>query len=102
MLYRAVMDTTRNKALEAWMDEHGHSSNSLAEAVNTALEQPHREARQKMGASVRDWKSGRVRWPKAATRRALEEVTGLPAIALGFVPRGRTSSTRAPRSRRTP
>lgn len=37
--YRACMNATRNEALEAWMVEHGHSSNSLAEAVNRALEQ---------------------------------------------------------------
>ena len=42
------------------------------------------------GSSVRGWKAGRVTWPKAATRKALEEVTCLPAAALGFIPRGIT------------
>ncbi|MFJ2566568.1 XRE family transcriptional regulator [Streptomyces sp. NPDC087568] len=89
------MDATRNEALEAWMKEHGYSSNTLAEAVNRALEQLTGRTGGLDGSSVRGWKAGRVRWPKSATRRALEDVTGLPATALGFVPRGRTQSTPA-------
>ncbi|MEW1569688.1 XRE family transcriptional regulator [Streptomyces sp. NPDC093509] len=89
------MNPTRNEALVAWMDEHGHSSNSLAEAVNRALEQLTGRTGGLDGSSVRDWKAGRVQWPKSATRRALEAVSGLPATALGFVPRGRASSTQA-------
>ncbi|MFF1276994.1 XRE family transcriptional regulator [Streptomyces marokkonensis] len=89
------MNTTRNEALEAWMDEHGYSANSLAEAVNRALERLTGRLGGLDGSSVRDWKAGRVRWPKSATRKALEDVTGLPATALGFVPRGRTPSTPA-------
>ncbi|MFI1438680.1 XRE family transcriptional regulator [Streptomyces fructofermentans] len=89
------MNATRNEALGAWMDEHGYSSNSLADAVNGALEQVTGRAGGLDGSSVRDWKAGRVRWPKSATRKALEAVSGLPATALGFVPRGRTSSSPA-------
>ncbi|MEU9882898.1 XRE family transcriptional regulator [Streptomyces phaeochromogenes] len=86
------MDTTRNTVLEAWMAEHGYSSNSLADAVNRALGQLTGRPGGLDGSSVRDWKAGRVTWPKSATRKALEDVSGLPAIALGFVPRGRPSS----------
>ncbi|MFF3313147.1 XRE family transcriptional regulator [Streptomyces sp. NPDC002952] len=89
------MDATRNTALEAWMEEHGYSSNSLADAVNGALEQLTGHCGGLDGSSVRDWKAGRVRWPKSATRKALETVSGLPATALGFVPRGRSSSAPA-------
>ncbi|MFD5570640.1 XRE family transcriptional regulator [Streptomyces cadmiisoli] len=89
------MNTTRNEALEAWMDEHGYSSNSLAEAVNGAVERLTGRLGGLDGSSVRDWKAGRVRWPKSATRRALEEVTGLHATALGFKPRGRAPSNPA-------
>ncbi|WP_369276004.1 XRE family transcriptional regulator [Streptomyces sp. R11] len=96
------MDTTRNTILEAWMDEHGYSSNSLADAVNRALEQLTGRTGGLDGSSVRDWKAGRVRWPKSATRRALEDVSGLPAIALGFVPRGRTPSNPAPPQQEDP
>ncbi|MFJ8001896.1 XRE family transcriptional regulator [Streptomyces sp. NPDC096310] len=85
------MDATRNTALELWMAEHGHSSNSLADAVNGALERLTGRAGGLDGSSIRSWKAGRVKWPKSATRKALEDVTGLPAIALGFIPRGRTS-----------
>lgn len=77
------------------MGEHGYSSNSLAEAVNRALERLTGRTGGLDGSSVRDWKAGRVRWPKSATRRALEDVSGLPATALGFVPRGRTPSAPA-------
>jgi len=78
------------------MTEHGHSSNSLADAVNTAVERLTGRPGGLDGSSVRGWKAGRVRWPKSVTRRALEDVSGLPAVALGFVPRGRPSSVPAP------
>lgn len=78
------------------MKEHGHSANSLAEAVNTAAEQLTGRTGGHDGSSVRAWKSGRIRWPNAVTRKALELVTGLPATELGFVPRGRAQSTPAP------
>ncbi|WP_338684822.1 XRE family transcriptional regulator [Streptomyces acidiscabies] len=83
------MNCTRNVVLEAWMAEHGYSSNRLADAVNKAVEQLTGRPGGLDGSSVRDWKAGRVKWPKSATRKALENVTGLPAVALGFVPRGR-------------
>ncbi|MFD5751659.1 XRE family transcriptional regulator [Streptomyces sp. NPDC127033] len=91
------MDATRNTVLEAWMAEHGHSSNSLADAVNGALERLTGRPGGLDGSSIRSWKAGRVKWPKSATRKALEDVTGLPAVALGFVPRGRTPLTPPPR-----
>lgn len=78
------------------MTEHGYSSNSLADAVNRAVEQLTGRVGGLDGSSVRAWKAGRVAWPKSATRTALEDVTGLPAVALGFVPRGRPSPTPAP------
>lgn len=77
------------------MTEHGYSSNSLAEAVNRAIERLTGRPGGLDGSSVRAWKAGRVTWPKSAARKALEGVTGLPAIALGFVPRSRPSSTPA-------
>ncbi|MGO4418181.1 XRE family transcriptional regulator, partial [Streptomyces sp. MCAF7] len=82
------MDPTRNTALEAWMTEHGHSSNTLARELNSALEQITGKPGRFDGRTVRDWKSGRVRWPNSATRVALEAVTGRSAVDLGFVPRG--------------
>lgn len=78
------------------MKEHGHSANSLADSVNKTLERITGRAGGLDGSSVRAWKAGRVRWPKSATRKALEEIAGLPVTALGFVPRGRTPSTAEP------
>ncbi|MEU6680874.1 XRE family transcriptional regulator [Streptomyces sp. NPDC046925] len=90
------MDTTRNQLLEAWMYEHGHSSSTLAGALNSALERLTGRPGRFDGRTVREWRSGRARWPHAATRRALEDVTGLSPAALGFVPRGRAPSAPAP------
>ncbi|MGW8975462.1 XRE family transcriptional regulator [Streptomyces platensis] len=90
------MDTTRNQALTAWMAEHGYSSNTLADAVNRAVGDLTGRTGGLDGSSVRDWKAGRVRWPKSATRAALEKVTGLPVTALGFMPRGRAAPAPAP------
>ncbi|UQA97477.1 tetratricopeptide repeat protein [Streptomyces halobius] len=90
------MDTTQNLALVEWMDRNGHSANSLAKALNSARERLTGAPGRFDDKSVRDWRSGRVRWPNALTRRAFEDVTGLPATALGFVPRSRTPSTPAP------
>ncbi|MFC9029183.1 XRE family transcriptional regulator [Streptomyces arboris] len=96
------MDAIRNTVLEAWMTEHGYSSNSLADAVNRAVEQLTGHGGGLDGSSVRAWKAGRVTWPKSAARKALEVVTGLPAVALGFVPRGRPSPTPAPSQQEEP
>lgn len=79
------------------MAEHGYSSNSLADAVNRALGDLTGRPGGLDGSSVRDWKAGRVTWPKSATRKALEDLSGLPAVALGFVPRSRPSPGPAPR-----
>lgn len=84
------------------MTEHGYSSNSLADAVNRAVEQLTGRVGGLDGSSVRAWKAGRVTWPKSATRTALEVITGLPAVALGFVPRGRPSPTPAPSQQEEP
>ncbi|MFJ4418779.1 XRE family transcriptional regulator [Streptomyces sp. NPDC088925] len=83
------MQGARNVVFETWLTEHGYSSATFAEAVNNAVERLTGRPGGYDGAAVRDLKAGRVRWPKAVTRAALEEVTGLPTTALGFVPRGR-------------
>lgn len=89
------MNAIRNTVLETWMTEHGYSSNAFADAVNSAVERLTGRLGGLDGASVRAWKAGRVTWPKSVTRKALEDVTALPAVALGFVPRGRHSSAPA-------
>ncbi|MFG3207346.1 XRE family transcriptional regulator [Streptomyces sp. NPDC048192] len=86
------MATTRNEALVRWMQDHGHSANSLSRELNAALEEITGRPGRFDGKAVRDWRAGRVQWPNAATRAAFKRVTGLEAPALGFVPRGRTPS----------
>lgn len=78
------------------MKEHGHSSNSLADAVNQAIGEVTGKVGGIDGSQVRDWKAGRVRWPKATSRAGLEKVAGLSAVDLGFVPRRRASPTTVP------
>ncbi|WP_353946460.1 hypothetical protein ABII15_35900 [Streptomyces sp. HUAS MG91] len=90
------METTRNEALEAWMSDHGYSSNSLAKEVNSGLERLTGKLGKCDGRQVREWRAGRARWPNVATRTVLEELSGRTAVELGFVPRGRPSSTAAP------
>ncbi|MFD3514877.1 XRE family transcriptional regulator [Streptomyces sp. NPDC058657] len=89
------MNAARNMALEAWMDEHQYSANGLAKEANTALEHLTGKPGTYDGRQVREWRSGRVRWPNAATRTVLEHLSGRSATDLGFVPRGRTSPTAA-------
>ncbi|MFC8008545.1 hypothetical protein ACFUCH_36085 [Streptomyces olivaceus] len=76
------MDTTRNEALEAWMEDHQHSSNSLAKAVNEALEDLTGKLGTYDGRHVREWRSGRFRWPNTATRKVLEDISGMSAVDL--------------------
>ncbi|MGW6605409.1 hypothetical protein [Streptomyces sp. NPDC055036] len=83
------MSSTRNDVLSAWMSEHQMSSNALAEKVNQVIGELTGKMGGLDGSDVRGWKAGRVRWPKSATRAALEQITGLAATDLGFVRRGR-------------
>ncbi|GAA2683492.1 hypothetical protein [Streptomyces lunalinharesii] len=68
----------------------------LRDLLNTAIENFTGRPGRFDGRTVRDWRSGRVRWPNAATRAALEDVTGLEAEALGFVRRTRTAAAAIP------
>lgn len=90
------MSSTPNKVLIAWMSEHQMSSNALAEKVNEAIGELTGKIGALEGSQVRNWKAGRVRWPKSATRAALEKITGLTAVNLGFVPRGKAALTTQP------
>lgn len=68
------------------------SAVELADAVNDAIG----EFTCKKGATgdrtVFRWLSGENQWPQERQRRGLEMVTGLPVLALGFVPRGKSKS----------
>lgn len=95
-VYSVVMEAARNRALEAWMADQQYSANGLAKAANAAVEHIAGRPGTYDGRHVREWRAGRVRWPNAITRRALEYISGRTAADLGFVPRGTTSSTAAP------
>lgn len=78
------------------MEAHGHSSSSFAQAVSKAKEALTGSPGTYDGRIVRDWKAGRVRWPNAVTRAAIQHLTGLDPVRLGFVPRGRNEAVEAP------
>ncbi|MER6480892.1 XRE family transcriptional regulator [Streptomyces filamentosus] len=90
------MGVARNVALEEWMKERGYSSNDLAKEVNSRLEELTGKVGTYDGRRVRDWRAGRVRWPSAATRRILADLSGKPPTALGFIPPSRTPRAAAP------
>jgi tetratricopeptide (TPR) repeat protein len=90
------MEPRRNVLLETWMADHGHSSQSLADAINTEVGRLTGRHGGYDDAGVRALKAGRIRWPNAVTRKALEAITGLSPLALGFAPRSRTPHPEGP------
>ncbi|MCX4546593.1 XRE family transcriptional regulator [Streptomyces sp. NBC_01565] len=87
------METARNTLLATWMEDQQLSARALADLVNREVG----EITGRLGglddSSIRAWRSGRVRCPKSVQLRALENVSGRPAAALGFVRRSRTPGT---------
>ncbi|MEU1630375.1 hypothetical protein ABZ746_34805 [Streptomyces sp. NPDC020096] len=90
------MSTGRNLALIAWMTEHQISSRELAEQVNDAVGELTGRRGGLDDSSIRAWRRGAVRCPKAAQLRALEMVTGRTAVDLGFACRGQPPGSTAP------
>ncbi|MFH8573051.1 XRE family transcriptional regulator [Streptomyces sp. NPDC017993] len=91
------MAWSRNDALAAWMTEHEIAAPHLAELVNEAMSRVS-GCRGNVGErTVFRWLSGESRWPQERIRRGLEDVTGLPATHLGFVPR--VGTAKAPTAR---
>ncbi|MFJ2262834.1 twin-arginine translocation signal domain-containing protein [Streptomyces sp. NPDC087844] len=77
-----------NEALNSAMRERGLTQVELADAVNVRL-----DASGNVGTvsdrTVRNWLTGKSRWPHFRQRLALEAVFGCTARALGFSPPGR-------------
>lgn len=71
------------------MSEQGMSVRELADAVNDAIGQLTGRPGATSERTVYRWLSGQNRWPQARQRKALENVTKLSAVRLGFVPRGK-------------
>ncbi|MFB7043256.1 hypothetical protein [Streptomyces sp. NPDC056294] len=84
------MAENRNDSLAAWMTARQMSATELADAVNKAIGAFTGRTGVTSERTVFRWLSGESRWPQELQRRGLESVTGLPATALGFVPRGKS------------
>ena len=87
------MDRQRNRQLEHLLAEHGYSHTGLADEVNKACAEIFGRSSDCTDRHVRRWISGEVRWPWTRYLLALQQIFGLPAEAMGFVPRGRNSAT---------
>lgn len=72
------------------MTGHQMSAAELADAVNDAIGEFTGKKGTTSERTVFRWLSGENQWPQERQRRALEIVTGLPILALGFVPRGKS------------
>ncbi|MGA4941123.1 helix-turn-helix domain-containing protein [Streptomyces cinereoruber] len=77
-----------NERLDSAMQERGLKQHELADAVNTHLIDNGHEGT--VGdRTVRNWLTGRTRWPHPRQRKALEAVFGCAAEELGFHPPAR-------------
>lgn len=92
-----------NQILKARMAESGFTQAELAETVNADLRAAGYEGTVS-DRTVRNWLTGKSRWPHHRQRAALEAVFKCPVTELGFAPRGgdssRTASPEAPVHRR--
>ena len=82
----------RNRPLERLLTGHGYSHTGLAAAVNLVSEEITGRPGDCTDRRVRCWISGEVRWPSIRYLLALQQIFGMPAEAMGFVPRGRDSA----------
>lgn len=76
-----------NQYLKARMAEAGFTQAELADAVNADLHAAGYEGTVS-DRTVRNWLTGKTRWPHRRQREALEAVFNRPVTELGFVPRG--------------
>ncbi|WP_329382425.1 helix-turn-helix transcriptional regulator [Streptomyces sp. NBC_01716] len=75
-----------NQSLKHRMAEAGFTQAELAEVVNADLRAAGYEG-SVSDRTVRNWLTGKTRWPHRRQRAALEAVFQCPAVELGFVPR---------------
>ena len=75
-----------NEGLISAMHEAGFKQAELAEAVNEHL-RSHGCEGTVSDRTVRNWLTGKTRWPHPRQRQALEAVFGCTAEELGFRPR---------------
>ncbi|MEU6059783.1 helix-turn-helix transcriptional regulator [Streptomyces sp. NPDC047097] len=84
-----------NDILRARMADGGLTQTELAEAVNADLRAAGYEGTVS-DRTVRNWLTGKSRWPHQRQRAALEAVFDCPVTELGFAPRGGCSSSEPP------
>jgi transcriptional regulator with XRE-family HTH domain len=87
-----------NEVLRAAMREAGFTQEELANALNETLITAGHEGAVS-DRTVRNWLTGKSRWPRTKQRGALAGVLGRPAEELGFIPPGTTEDN--PLQRRT-
>ncbi|MER7990151.1 XRE family transcriptional regulator [Streptomyces noursei] len=78
----------RNIRLEKAMQQRKLLQRELAELVNDEIEALTGKRGIVNDRTVREWLSGKIRWPQAVRRIALEAVFECPSTELGFIPRG--------------
>ncbi|MBB1254159.1 XRE family transcriptional regulator [Streptomyces sp. OF3] len=81
---------TGNKSLRRRMAEVGLTQVELAESINRDLRAAG-YAGTVSDRTVRNWLTGKTRWPHRRQRAALEALFDCPAIELGFAPRDKTT-----------
>ncbi|MEV8406424.1 helix-turn-helix transcriptional regulator [Streptomyces niveus] len=82
-----------NQSLKRRMAEAGFTQAELAEVVNADLRAAGYEG-SVSDRTVRNWLTGKTRWPHRRQRAALEAVFNCPPVELGFIPRrGEASSS---------
>jgi len=74
---------TPNLVLRGWRETHGLTRPQMADALNDtpAAHDAQLICHPKL---IAKWETGEIRWPRAPYRRALHQLTGHPATALGF------------------
>ncbi|MFE2634062.1 helix-turn-helix domain-containing protein [Streptomyces scopuliridis] len=81
-----------NQKLMSRMDEAGFTQNELAEAVNAYLRALGHDGTVS-DRTVRNWLTGKTRWPHSRQREALETVFNCRITELGFASRGEPASS---------
>ncbi|MGW1798632.1 XRE family transcriptional regulator [Streptomyces sp. NPDC001984] len=91
-----------NALLEACMQAAGLGQQELADRLNKRIEQFTGRGGTLMDRHIRNYLTGKTRWPQARQRRALEEEFGCPMEELGFTRPPRRTATARPETPEEP
>ncbi|MCM2390158.1 helix-turn-helix domain-containing protein [Streptomyces albipurpureus] len=78
---------TGNIHLAAHMAAAGLKQSELAQRLNAHVEQLTGKSGNVTAQHIRNWRTGKTRWPQERLRLALKAEFGVPILDLGFVPR---------------